>query len=67
MQQIIEKYLREMQNTLASGQATEHSYRPALKTLFESLFKYEVTNEPKRSEHGAPDFIFRDGFIPVAW
>ncbi len=38
-----------------------------LKKLFESIFEYEIINEPKRSEYGAPDFIFRDGLIPVAW
>ena len=65
--QNIESYLREVQNTLTSGQATEHSYRPVLKLLFESLFDYTIINEPKRSEHGAPDFIFQDGLISVAW
>lgn len=50
----IDKVLRE----LASGQATEHSYRPALKELLSALDEsIEAINEPKQSEHGAPDFV----------
>lgn len=50
----VEKVLRE----LATGQATEHSFRPALKDLLGALDEtIEAINEPKQSEHGAPDFV----------
>lgn len=50
----VDKVLRE----LASGQATEHSYRPALKELLGALDEsIEAINEPKQSEFGAPDFV----------
>ena len=65
--QSIQTYLAGIQSVLKSNEATEHSYRPVLKDLFESIFDYTIINEPRRSEHGAPDFIFKDGFIPVAW
>jgi predicted helicase len=52
------RYLREIQRDLSSGQATEHTHRPALKGLIESLAPgVTATNEPKRVECGAPDFI----------
>lgn len=58
MQEVIQKYLTEVQKQLDSGQATEHSYRPALKELLNALNEtIEAINEPKQSEHGAPDFI----------
>lgn len=44
---------------LATGNALEHSYRPALKDLFESLDpSVRAVNEPSRSKYGAPDFAF---------
>ena len=44
---------------MATGNALEHAYRPALKALIESLDEtINAVNEPMRSAHGAPDFIF---------
>ncbi len=51
-------YIRTIEKELALGNATEHTHRPALKTLFESLAEGVVaTNEPRRVECGAPDFV----------
>ncbi len=51
-------YLKEIESALKIGNATEHTHRPALKKLIESLAADIVaTNEPKRVKHGAPDFI----------
>lgn len=63
----IQKYLQKIQTSLASGHATEHTYRPALEELFKNLTGLSVHNEPKRSEHGAPDFVFLDGMIPTMY
>jgi len=53
----IETYVRALTATMAGGDATEHSHRPALKTWLESFEKDLVaTNEPKRSDAGAPDY-----------
>ncbi len=50
----------------SSGAATEHSYRPALETLFNGLSE-DITaiNEPRRVACGAPDFIVQRGNIAV--
>ncbi len=54
----VQHYIEEVARQLATGQATEHSYRPALKDLLGALDdSIEAINEPKQSEHGAPDFV----------
>ncbi|WP_164116896.1 hypothetical protein [Sphingorhabdus sp. Alg239-R122] len=59
----ISEYLDEVRGKWDSGQATEHSYRPALEKLFQSISpELQVINEPKKSEGGILDFLFqRDG------
>ncbi len=43
---------------MQAGNATEHTHRPALKSLIESLASgVTATNEPKHVECGAPDFV----------
>jgi len=54
----IHDFLAKVAETYGSGHAREHSYRPALKELFERITELSVINEPKRSEYGAPDFVF---------
>jgi predicted helicase len=52
-----EKYLAEINKAYQRGDSTEHTHRPALKTLVETLGKkITATNEPKRVKCGAPDF-----------
>jgi len=55
---LIKRYLTEVAEQLNSGQAKEHAYRPALQRLMSSFDDIVVINDPKRSEHGAPDFVF---------
>ena len=51
-------YLRELRANLAAGNATEHTHRPALKTLLEAAVAgVTATNEPQRIACGAPDFV----------
>ncbi|MDR0525651.1 MAG: hypothetical protein LBG90_07260, partial [Spirochaetaceae bacterium] len=58
MEKTISRYIAEVDEVYRSGNATEHSYRPALKTLLEALTSgLDITNEPKRIACGAPDFI----------
>ena len=58
MPEPIKSYLKSIERELMAGNATEHTHRPALKTLIESLApKIKATNEPKRIECGAPDFV----------
>ena len=55
---IIKRYLSEVVEQFNSGQAKEHAYRPALKDLLSQFDDIIVVNDPKRSEYGAPDYIF---------
>lgn len=65
-------YLDKISTLYKSGNATEHSYRPALQDYLESLLPgYTATNEPKRQKCGAPDYIItrhtRGNAIPVGF
>ena len=60
----VASFFETIRSVFKTGQASEHSYRPALQTLFEAVSPDEVAavNEAKQTEFGAPDFIFfRDG------
>ena len=60
-------YRRSVSETLATGQATEHSYRPALQALAEELGGDGVraVNEPSHVACGAPDFVVVRGGVPM--
>jgi len=60
----IADFIQKLQNTYATGNATEHSYRSAFEALFAAL-GVTALNEPKRVKCGAPDFIISDGEIVV--
>ncbi len=64
----ISAYIRGLQSELATGKATEHTYRPALKALVESVQSgILATNEPSRVQCGAPDFIVQKRGIPLGY
>ena len=67
MDRELKAYLRALRKELRSGQATEHSYRPALKTLIEAAGPpgIQAVNEPTQGEYGAPDFIVHNNGVPV--
>lgn len=58
-------YLHELQDSLNTGIATEHTHRPALVSLFEALADdLRAANDPAHSACGAPDLvILRGDFI----
>ena len=61
-------YLEQVRHAYQTGQATEHSYRPALYSLFKSIDpKLTIINEAKQSEAGMPDFLFLRGDVPFGW
>ena len=65
---IVSTYLKNIENALTAGNATEHTYRPALKEFIESLAEdIEAINEPRREQCGAPDFIVSRHGIPVIY
>lgn len=65
--QAIKDYLKDTGEALKAGNATEHTHRPALKTLLEAIGGSDVraTNEPKQVACGAPDFILTRGVVPL--
>ncbi len=51
-------YIDEINKAYLRGDATEHTHRPALKKLVESIKgKITATNEPRRIDCGAPDLL----------
>jgi hypothetical protein len=62
----IDVYRRQIERELQARSATEHTHRPALKTLIESLASgVTATNEPKRAECGVPDFALTEKREPL--
>ncbi|MCW5681589.1 MAG: DNA methyltransferase [Xanthobacteraceae bacterium] len=54
---MIEEFVSKVAEVYRTGNATEHSYRPALQKLFDSLDpEVSALNEPRRVKVGAPDF-----------
>ena len=65
---VVVEYIKELNAQYKTGKATEHSYRPALKELLQSLLsKMTIINEPKRYNFGAPDYILMRSDVPVAF
>ena len=65
MTQAVRTYLDRVRSTLATGEATEHSHRPALAALFEAAASgVKAINEPQRIACGAPDLaVLREGLM----
>jgi len=62
MSQNISTYINEVSEKYKTGRAGEHAYRSTFEKLIKSLDqKLGVINDPKRTEYGAPDFIFVRG------
>ncbi len=59
-------YLAAVRANLAQGQATEHTHRPALQALLESVGgDITATNEPRRIACGSPDFQISRKRVPI--
>ena len=58
---IVANFLSDVQSVYTSGDATEHSYRPALIALFDAVNDaVTAQNDPQRLVNvGAPDFSFK--------
>jgi len=68
---LLNNYLQAAQQQFLSGNAREHSYRPALSELLVAIAPDDaiVTNEPARVKCGSPDFIIakNTGNIPLGY
>ena len=58
---VIREYMARVQKVYATGETTEHSFRPALQYLFDHITDdVECVNEPKMvTDVGRPDFVFK--------
>ena len=64
----IEQYINSISNRYKLGNSTEHSFRGDLQQLIESLVPdIKATNEPKRQQCGAPDYIITRKEIPLGF
>ncbi len=64
----IQQYIDNLNQRYKLGNATEHTFRGDLQTLIESLVPdIRATNEPKRQDCGAPDYILTKKDIPVGF
>ncbi|MCX6209501.1 MAG: DNA methyltransferase, partial [Bacteroidetes bacterium] len=64
----IDQYITNINNRYLQGNATEHTFRGDLQQLIESIVPTVVaTNEPKRQQCGAPDYILTKKDIPVGF
>lgn len=65
---IFKDYLTQVEIACKAGNATEHTHRPALKTLLEAFHPDVIaTNEPKRIKCGAPDYIITRKATPLGF
>ncbi|MFQ5812653.1 MAG: type ISP restriction/modification enzyme [Anaerolineae bacterium] len=65
---VFRDYLRKIEKNLATGSATEHTHRPALKAFLEAVGEnITAVNEPQRVECGAPDYIIARARTPVGY
>ena len=71
---IITKYIATLNSKLATGEATENTYRVALETMLQEILstrkkdaQISIINEPKRKEFGAPDFELRQGLRIISF
>lgn len=53
----VSNYMADVRARFASGHAREHAYRGSLQALFEATTDVQAINDPKQSDHGAPDFV----------
>lgn len=61
-------YIKELDRLYSVGNTTEHSFRGSLQSfLSELLSGYVVTNEPRRQECGAPDYVITKKGVPMAF
>lgn len=62
------EYIHAIDQLYHVGNTTEHSFRGALANYLQTLLpKFVVTNEPRRIDCGAPDYVITKDGVPVAF
>lgn len=68
MASLVEQYIGKIMSAYATGQAREHAHRPAFCDFIGALDStLTVLNDPARSEHGNPDFVFLRGDLTAGY
>ena len=66
--ELLAQYICSIEKELIAGNATEHTHRSVLKSLIEETLPGSVaTNEPRRIECGAPDFVIGEGSATIGY
>ncbi len=64
----VNDYFAALNEKFRTGQAREHAYRPAFEILMKAIDPgLKVLNDPARSEHGNPDFVFLRGDVMIGY
>lgn len=64
----LHNYIKDINKRYVTGIAREHTYRPSLQSLIETVIpRVLAANDPARIKCGAPDFILLRGNIPVGY
>ena len=64
----VRAYIENISKRFVLGNATEHTFRGDLQILLEELVPgIAATNEPKRIDCGAPDYVITEQNIPVGY
>lgn len=62
------EYIQTIDQLYHVGNTTEHSFRGALASYLQSILNnFVVTNEPRRIDCGAPDYVITQKNVPVAF
>ncbi len=62
------EYIKELDQLYQVGNTTEHSFRGSLANYLQSLLpKFVITNEPRRIDCGAPDYVITQNNQPIAF
>ena len=80
MNDIISTYIANIDKSYSTGESTEHSFRGDFCMLCKSILNasvntkksnqsetYQIINEPKRKEYGAPDYVVLKGDTAIAF
>lgn len=64
----VSQYIESINKRYKTGLSTEHTFRGDLQQLIETIApKVRATNEPKRQQCGAPDYILTVKDVPVGY
>lgn len=65
----ITEYLNQINNRLAEGHTSEHTFRADLEALIRTLLPdFHVTNEPSQiTDCGNPDYVITKDSVPIGY